>query len=934
MYSKKKDITLDTIDLYAIRGLFSSNVWKSGVSAYQRGVVNGMDRVGSSLIARVIDGNQRPYLVTLTEKGGGLEGFDCTCRGSRACQDRCVHIAAALLKWLDVRSALRKGEVIIDLSPSPGPFFSGRNLDRQKEKKIPSGLAHKLTKNKKDKLFSGWFIAKGALRVEIDIPDRKRDVEVVIKSKGEKGKLTRWNIPIEKAKKVIESLKAKHTVNITDRARKFLSPCPLIIPGLEADYDQDGNLVLTPSFADREGKRVFSAKEVMEGRKGGYFWTDSGCHPVEPVPKALRPYFDKGGPVVIKDKAIAYFLRYELKELQKTHCFYPSTALEKSRILFPSLKRMKVEREDRDWFWLDPRYIVDDHELTLSEVLSADKNEGFLRKGNDWFEVSDELIRLEGSKVRNGRIKLHKTEYLRSKAEWDGAFTVEPDQETRRFEVEIERIEPPAPGPEPEDYKGCLRPYQKDGYNWLWFLHKNGFNGILADEMGLGKTHQAMALLSAVYNNGTELPSLIVCPTSVLDHWEDKLTEYAPALKVSRYHGLKREGLLLDMHPATILTTYTILSRDIERLREIEWKYIILDEAQKIKNFKTKMFRASKQLKAHHRLALTGTPVENRLSELWSIFDFLNPGYLWSHKEFRERFETPIMKYSDRSAEATLKRIIHPFKLRRLKTDVLKDLPPKVEDTRLCELAPHQIALYRSIVDKEGMNLIEHLKDSRTKVEYIHIFSVLSKLKRICDHPSLVLTGRKKGSLTSGKFESFKELLDEAIESGEKVVVFSQYLEMMDIIEAWLKRKRIGYSSLRGSTRNRRRVIERFQEDPECRVFVGSLMAGGLGIDLTSASVVIHYDRWWNAARENQATDRVHRIGQKKGVNVFKLITRGTLEEKIDNIIKRKAELMDTIVENDPSGLKALTREELIELLTFNPTLSQYKGKIGVNKRG
>ncbi|HET8759432.1 MAG TPA: DEAD/DEAH box helicase, partial [Nitrospiria bacterium] len=353
------------------------------------------------------------------------------------------------------------------------------------------------------------------------------------------------------------------------------------------------------------------------------------------------------------------------------------------------------------------------------------------------------------------------------------------------------------------------------------------------------------------------------------------------------------------------------------------WDLVLLDEAQKIKNPATQSAKAAKALAARHRLALTGTPIENRLAELWSIFDFLLPGYLGTARSFRREYELPIAKHGDREREAVLKRVIHPFKLRRLKAEVLKELPPKVEDLRHCRLSPAQAAIYRDLVAHEGQPLADEIRQGSQPVPYIHVFALLSRLKQLCDHPALLIKGAKGRKLASGKFDLFTELMDEALDAGEKVVVFTQYLGMIDLIGAWLDQQHVDWVELRGATRDRRAVVKRFQTDPQCRVFVSSLLAGGLGIDLTAASIVIHYDRWWNAARENQATDRVHRIGQSRGVQVFKLITRGTLEDKIDKMIREKASLLDAIVEEDAATLKALTREELVELLTSVPAESE-----------
>jgi SNF2 family DNA or RNA helicase len=435
--------------------------------------------------------------------------------------------------------------------------------------------------------------------------------------------------------------------------------------------------------------------------------------------------------------------------------------------------------------------------------------------------------------------------------------------------------------------------------------------------MGLGKTHQAMVVILSALQNEPNMPNLVVCPTSVLDHWKSKFQTYAPELKIALFYGKERNTLLSENLPSVVLTTYSILSRDVEVLNKIQWNYVVLDEAQKIKNHNTQMCKATKFLNSKRRLALTGTPIENRLSELWSIFDFLMPGYLGSIQDFKARYENPIVKYQDDEKREILKKILHPFKLRRLKKDVLTELPPKTEEKRYCTLVPSQIVMYKDLVSERGSKLIAKLKDESQPVEYIHIFALLTKLKRLCDHPKLVLNGTSPKGATSGKFELFKEIMEETLESGEKVVVFSQYLEMLDIIGYWLNSIDVRHETLRGNTRDRGKVVERFQNDPDCNVFLGSLMAGGLGIDLTSASVVIHYDRWWNAAREDQATDRVHRIGQTRGVQVFKLITKGTLEEKIDAMITTKAALMDSIVESDDTMFKSFSRKELIELLTF-----------------
>jgi SNF2 family DNA or RNA helicase len=317
------------------------------------------------------------------------------------------------------------------------------------------------------------------------------------------------------------------------------------------------------------------------------------------------------------------------------------------------------------------------------------------------------------------------------------------------------------------------------------------------------------------------------------------------------------------------------------------------------------------------KLGLTGTPIENTLAELKTLMDLVIPGYLGRDEAFKTRYVNPIEQNLKSPRRRELSRLISPFTLRRLKATVLSELPPKIEDIRTCRLSEDQVKLYRDAVANRGHELVQLLKKRNVSVPYIHIFALLTLLKQICNHPATVETDSENyDQFQSGKWELFKELLAESLDSGQKVVIYSQYLNMIRIMEKHLALNEVDFATLTGASRNRGKIIDRFNNDPACRVFVGSLKAGGIGIDLVAASVVIHYDRWWNAAREDQATDRVHRIGQKRSVQVFKLVTEGTLEEKISAIIERKKNLMDAVVkEDDPGLLKTFSRKQLIELL-------------------
>jgi SNF2 family DNA or RNA helicase len=471
-----------------------------------------------------------------------------------------------------------------------------------------------------------------------------------------------------------------------------------------------------------------------------------------------------------------------------------------------------------------------------------------------------------------------------------------------------------------------LRPYQEIGVQWLWFLYQQQLSGLLCDDMGLGKTHQAMALLSSInnlyqsYAQGVQKHFLIVCPTSVIYHWQEKLEQFLPGLKVYTFYGIGRNLGEFKEQYDILLTSYGILRNESPTLSKIPFELAIFDEIQIAKNQSSRIYTALTKVKAQMKLGLTGTPIENYLRELKSLFDIVLPSYMPGEGEYRELFIKPIEKEHNQHRKDILNRLIKPFILRRRKKDVLTDLPEKIEEISHCDLLSHQRQLYSEVLQQRRRHILEELESDGAPVPYLHIFALLSSLKQICDHPAVYF---KKAvdykQYTSGKWELFLELLREARESNQKVVVFSQYLGMLDIIESYLTEHHIGFASLRGATQNRKEQIHRFNQEPSCEVFVGSLQAAGLGVDLTAGSVVIHYDRWWNAARENQATDRVHRIGQTRGVQVFKLVTKNTVEEKIDLMIQRKAQLMEDVIGvDDHNSLKRFSREDLLDLLSFD----------------
>lgn len=482
--------------------------------------------------------------------------------------------------------------------------------------------------------------------------------------------------------------------------------------------------------------------------------------------------------------------------------------------------------------------------------------------------------------------------------------------------------------PEPPNLYGLnsqLRPYQEYGLHWLWFLYKQNLSGLLCDDMGLGKTHQAMALLAAIRNSRekkedrSNIHFLIICPTSVIYHWQEKIEAFLPGIRVCTFHGNNRS--LEDFHNQydVLLTSYSIWRIENKLLSAVTFEVAIFDEIQIAKNHNSRIHLSLLTVQSKMRLGLTGTPIENRLRELKALFDIVLPGYMPADKDYRELFVKPIEKESDYDRRGLLTRFIKPFLLRRKKEDVLLDLPEKTEEIAHCVLLPEQESLYTSALQQSRDRLVDQLQDKSSPIPYIHVFALLSHLKQICNHPAVYLKSPwEYKNYSSGKWELFQELLEEARESQQKVVVFTQYLMMLDIFQEYLQESGIEFATIRGATMDRGEQIQRFNNDPKCEVFLGSLQAAGLGIDLTAASVVIHYDRWWNAARENQATDRVHRIGQTRGVQVFKLVTKGTFEEKIDLLISKKGRLMEEIVGVDDHNIvKQFNREELIQLLQY-----------------
>jgi len=468
----------------------------------------------------------------------------------------------------------------------------------------------------------------------------------------------------------------------------------------------------------------------------------------------------------------------------------------------------------------------------------------------------------------------------------------------------------------PRGLKATLRPYQEQGLSWLRFIHDLASGGVLADDMGLGKTIQTIALLLSIKAEKKTQPlrALIVAPTSVVTNWVRELERFGPTLTVALWHGAGRKEQKDELNQVNVvITSYALLRRDIDLLKKLRLDYAILDEAQNIKNPISATAQAAKELKAARRLALTGTPIENRLSEIWSIFEFVSPGLLGPLAKFEERFARPIDQGDSKQA-ARLRATIHPFILRRTKMEVAKDLPPKIEVDKIVDLMPDQRAIYLQVLREVRATVMGEVERVGVAKSQLHILAGLTKLRQAACDPRLLGLPRDFSHDDSGKLSALRELVDEVESGGHKVLVFSQFVSMLKLMAAALDEDKIRYEYLDGSTIDRQGRIERFQEDPTVPVFLISLKAGGSGLNLTSADTVIHFDPWWNPAVEDQASDRAHRIGQKKVVTVYRLIAGGTIEEKILELKQKKKDLVESVLSEDAGGAKRLTKDVLDDL--------------------
>ncbi|HSI68199.1 MAG TPA: DEAD/DEAH box helicase [Planococcus sp. (in: firmicutes)] len=730
--------------------------------------------------------------------------------------------------------------------------------------------------------------------------------------------------------------------------------------------------VMAVQLSEPDEDSFWTLKVVLRSKRGTVYWTPSKRRAKEPFPAVLPDKWREFSPKIQEQQSLILSLcpsvdSYEEDQLFSVHwtdaqvldflrndaeilqafgieVSIPSwlQAVQESKVrvkanIHSPAKKASVVGLDQiirfDW-----QFSLNGHDLSMQDFQQlVSENKEFIRIGNEWVRVDSNLL-----------MKLRKMIEEADDADWtikDMLFQNVPEimleeaaeEEDPLVEFQLnkslktlldkllDKRDLPST-PMPEGLNTELRPYQKIGFDYLVFMRQEGFGLCLADDMGLGKTVQLITYLLHVHGQGQKRPSLIICPTSVLGNWQKELERFAPDLKVATHYGVSRfkgenfEAYLDETQPDVVLSTYGIASSDSEEIQNIHWTSITLDEAQNIKNMYTKQSRVIRKFKGDHHIALTGTPIENRLSELWSIFDFINKGYLYRIKQFQENFMIPIERDDSEEHKEKLRQRIQPFLLRRTKKDpeLQLNLPEKQEQLEYCPLTPEQAALYEGLV-QDTVQKMETLTGFEKKGL---VLKMLSKLKQLCNHPALYLKEPYSSAAEimprSQKLERIVTLAGEIAERGEQCLIFTQYIGMGHLLQQAIN-ELYGHEVpfLTGSMpkQQRDKLVASFQAG-EFPIFILSLKAGGTGLNLTAATHVLHADRWWNPAVENQATDRAYRIGQTQFVHVHKFVTIGTIEEKIDSLLSQKQTMSEQFIQSS-QWMTELSDNELKDLFTY-----------------
>ena len=700
------------------------------------------------------------------------------------------------------------------------------------------------------------------------------------------------------------------------------------------DYDKTNNVTMDIKFCYGEqefnplleenvptARDVAKEDEILEAfRKTGFMYDA-----------------DNNRLILVEEEAIYRFLSSEIESYMQKYEVLATETFKTKEVRAPKIGNLGV-KTDNNLLSIDLSNL--DFDLReLREIMSKYKMKkkfhrlkdgSFLNLANNetlsFLQGITDGVNIDYSEVEKGEIKLpmYRSMYIDRILKQMKDTRVTRDTGFRKIIGQVENKEFDTIDL-PKSLKADLRTYQKVGFEWLKVLDSYGFGGILADDMGLGKTLQVIAVIQSYLedNTGTKRtltrkPSIVICPSSLSLNWQNEINKFAPSIKSMVIHGnIEERHTQLKKIPQfdVVITSYDLLKRDIDIYKELdyEFKYIVADEAQYIKNNNTQNAKAIKNIKAETRYALTGTPIENSLSELWSIFDFIMPGYLFTYRKFKDNYETPIVKGEDSDSMVKLKMLIEPFILRRIKKEVLTELPDKTITVLNNEMQDEQLKVYMSFLASAKKEAAQEIAINGVERSQIKILALLMRLRQICCHPGLFVDGYKNGS---SKLTQCMEVIQDAVESGHKILLFSGYTGMFEIIEKELKEMGIKYFKLTGQTKvsERIKLVDEFNENNDIKIFLISLKAGGTGLNLIGADMVIHYDPWWNLSAENQATDRTYRIGQKKNVQVYKLITKNSIEEKIYSLQEKKAKLVDNMLSTNQTFINKLSKDEILEL--------------------
>ncbi len=882
-----------------VLGKLPRTIAERGYHLYQDRRVVKITWTGRDLDAEIVS----PSCAVRISDVGSAEFLASACSACGEQDSLCFHAAATMLQWLDIRATMQRlGPGAMWRANSRHPFISpGKSaaervdLSHLTGPDLRSALELQLSLQK-----TGTAVAVlEGNEVEVRIALPSGDTRLVF--------FTASNLP-----SALPMLRSLPSIKLEGELAELELSEARLRPVLQATWDDEG-IVLEPAYRLGTGK-IFTT-DGLNGRIHGR-WARIGnhlCRLLDPA-TPLVP-FHRQGRRVLKGKEALRFLNLDHPQLRQHGWYLPEGHLAHfQQPEAPQPIAIEGEQTPNGKVRIRPRFSAASRDLPWSKALTM-VEAGFSRIGGTIVRAPElEAFETLGFRLPKRRQHLgllgSRVAFIRLVAEMNLPFEG-PDTDLAELAGVLQGRAPEDIG-RPPGLRSQLRPYQAAGVAWLWSRFLVGIGGLLADDMGLGKTHQVMGLLCLLRARDADARSIVVCPRGVLEHWHTLLQQFAPEIEVHLFHGPTRS--LDGFRRGVVLTTYDILFRSTDALIDRTWAVAVFDEAQRIKNPRTKAARAARKIPAHFRLALTGTPLENRLLELWSVVDLIVPGYLGSEREFRSVYRDPSHHQLH-----VLRQRLAVLTLRRVKEQVLADLPDKFEDVRYCHLLPEQEALYRKVHARYAPQIVDLLRDRNAELPTMHIFALLTRLKQVCDHPALLEEGAVTGEGESAKTEIFDEILDEALDGGLQVVVFSQYVKMIDLLSEHLERRKVAHLVLTGETRDRGRIIRRFNSEQHERVLLASLLAGGVGIDLTGASVVLHYDRWWNPAKENQATDRVHRLGQRRFVQVFKLITRGTVEERIDELIRAKIDLMERVVAPTEDLVAGLDRGEIIELLELGP---------------